>query len=243
MVDVSIEQVAALASQNTLPEPSLHLDSLPSSTTNVAALQLARQNPTRETPNRAVSYNPENPWNGVVPGATGLPHVPFSGSPSIGPSVVAGSGLPDGWWKSQSKVQVNLLGLQGFILNRYTVYEVVSDVSVKMSCGVSSLLTCGSLCSVALLCVGDTLSLHSSGSASSRSIPSDCCLLSPRNGSDVSLVFPGVKILGLTVLQPMNISSSNGGAQSFEIRGGASLITIAIGVGWLGSSIMLSITQ
>jgi sorting nexin-8 len=146
MVDVSIEQVAALASQNTLPEPSLHLDSLPSSTTNVAALQFARQNPTRETPNRAVSYNTENPWNGVVPGVTGPPHAPFSG----GPSVVAGSGLPDGWWKNQAKVQVNLLGLQGFILKRYIVYEVVSDVSVRVSCGMPSLMTRGSLCSVAL---------------------------------------------------------------------------------------------
>ena len=145
-VDVSIEQVAALASQNTLPEPSLHLDSLPSSTTNVAALQLARQNPTRETSNRAPSYNPENPWNGAIPGVTGPLHTPSSG----GPSVVAGSGLPDGWWKDQAKVQVNLLGLQGFILNRYTVYEVVSNVSVKVSCGMSSFLTCGSPCSAAL---------------------------------------------------------------------------------------------
>ena len=125
IIDVSIEQVAALASQNTLPDPSLHLDSLPSSTTNVAVLQLSRQNPTRETPNRAPSYNHENPWNGVVPGVTAPPQTPYIG----GPSVVAGSGLPDGWWKSQAKVQVNLLGLQGFILNRYTVYEVVSDVS------------------------------------------------------------------------------------------------------------------
>jgi sorting nexin-8 len=144
---VSIEQVAALASQNTLPEPGLHLDSLPSSTTNVAALQLARQNPTRETTHRATSYNSENPWNGIIPGVTGPPHTPFS----PGPSVVAGSGLPDDWWKNQAKVQVNLLGLQGFILNRYTVYEVVSDVSGKVSCATSSLLIRGSLCSVALL--------------------------------------------------------------------------------------------
>lgn len=134
---MSIEQVAALASQNTLPEPSLHLDSLPSSTTNVAVLQLNRQNPTRESPNRTVSYNQENPWNGVIPGVTGPSHVAFSG----GPSVVAGNGLPDGWWKNQVKVQVNLLGLQGFILNRYTVYEVVSDVSVKVAFSMFNLLT------------------------------------------------------------------------------------------------------
>ena len=125
--DVSIEQVAAVASQNTLPEPSLHLDSLPSSTANAAALQFARQNPTRDVPNRAPSYNSDDPWNTAraVLGGTGLPEPSLNG----GPSVVAGSGLPDGWWRNQSTVQVNLLGLQGFILNRYTVYEVVSDVS------------------------------------------------------------------------------------------------------------------
>jgi len=124
---VSIEQVAAVASQNTLPEPSLHLDSLPSSTANAAALQFARQNPTRDTPNRAPSFNSDDPWNTARPilGGTDLPDA----SPNGGPSVVAGSGLPDGWWRNQSTVQVNLLGLQGFILNRYTVYEVVSDVS------------------------------------------------------------------------------------------------------------------
>lgn len=127
--DVSIEQVAALASQNTLPEPSLHLDSLPSSTTNVAALQFARQNPIRETPNRAPTYNSENPWNGAIPGVTGPPQAPYTG----GASVVAGSGLPDGWWRNESTVQVNLLGLQGFILNRYTVYEVVSDRGAPVS--------------------------------------------------------------------------------------------------------------
>lgn len=127
--DVSIEQVAALASQNTLPEPSLHLDSLPSSTTNVAALQLARQNPIRETPNRAPTYNSENPWNGTIPGVTGPPQTPYTG----GASVVAGSGLPDGWWRNELTVQVNLLGLQGFILNRYTVYEVVSDRGTPVS--------------------------------------------------------------------------------------------------------------
>lgn len=127
---MSIEQVAALASQNTLPEPSLHLDSLPSSTTNAAALQFARQNPTRDTPNRAASYNSVDPWNTAraVPGVIGPSDAPFSS----GPSVVAGSGLPDGWWKNQANVDVNLLGIQGFILNRYTVYEVVSDVSPIM---------------------------------------------------------------------------------------------------------------
>ena len=124
-LDVSVEQVAALASQNTLPEPSLHLDSLHSSTTNAAALQFARQNPTREIPNRAVPYSSEDPWGAAIPGITAPSDAPFSG----GPSVVAGSGLPSGWWKNQAKVQVNLLGQQGFILNRYIVYEVVSDVS------------------------------------------------------------------------------------------------------------------
>lgn len=144
---MSIEQVAALASQNTLPEPGLHLDSLPSSTTNAAALQFARQNPTRDTPNRAASYNSVDPWNTarVIPSITAPSEVLFSS----GPSVVAGSGLPDGWWKNQVKVEVNLLGLQGFILNRYTVYEVVSDVS-QASREIFKPLTHGYLYSVVL---------------------------------------------------------------------------------------------
>ena len=194
---MSIEQVAALASQNTLPEPSLNLDSLPSSTTNVAVLQLTRKNPTREAPHRATSFNPENPWNGAIPGVTAPPHASFSG----GPSVVAGSGLPDGWWKGEAKVQVNLLGLQGFILNRYTVYEVVSDVSPDIKRGVASgLLNCGHSCSVGLLRVDGTQSLLSCGIASLGGTLSDCCLLSPPNGSDVSLGPPTANRLGTKLL-------------------------------------------
>jgi len=188
---VSVEQVAALASQNTLPEPSLHLDSLPSSTTNAAALQFARQNPTRDTSNRSAPYNQEDPWGAVraVLDATGPLETPFSG----GPSVVAGSGLPGGWWKNQSKVQVNLLGLQGFILNRYIVYEVVSDVSpVVEQTWIFSLLTCVYACSVVLLSVDGTPSLLSCGIASSGGTLSDCCLPFPQNGSDVSPILSSI---------------------------------------------------
>lgn len=46
------------------------------------------------------------------------------------PSSLAGSGLPNEWWKKQETVNVRILGQQGFILNRYTVYEILTDVRV-----------------------------------------------------------------------------------------------------------------
>ena len=92
---------------------------------------------------------------------------------------------------------MNLLGLQGFILNRYTVYEVVSEASlVGVNHGIFSLLTSVWVCSGVLPSVGDTPSLFSCGIASSGGILSDCCLPSPRNGSDVSLVPPHIQRLG-----------------------------------------------
>lgn len=47
------------------------------------------------------------------------------------PSSLSGTGLPKDWWKKQENVNVNILGQQGFILNRYTVYEVLSEVSAR----------------------------------------------------------------------------------------------------------------
>lgn len=45
------------------------------------------------------------------------------------PSSLSGTGLPKDWWKKLENINVNILGQQGFILNRYTVYELFSDVS------------------------------------------------------------------------------------------------------------------
>ncbi|KIL69242.1 hypothetical protein M378DRAFT_98592 [Amanita muscaria Koide BX008] len=118
--DVSIEQVAASASQNALPEPILELDKLQPSTS------------TFTTPVRMPTYS-EDPWNTnpkypttiVTPsGAYGIPRpVETNGVPSS----LSGSGLPRNWWKKQETVKVSILGHQGFILNRYMVYEVSTD--------------------------------------------------------------------------------------------------------------------
>ena len=127
LVDVSIEQVAALSSQNTLPEPTLDLDKLQTSTSTFVP------SPFRQ-PSLRPGYS-DDPWsaqrystlppNPTVPGYTaGLPP-PLTSTISN----VAGTGLPDFWWKRQENVRVTILGQQGFILNRYVVYEIATEVS------------------------------------------------------------------------------------------------------------------
>ena len=126
VIDVSIEQVAALSSQNTLPEPSLDLTRLlPSISAIVPATRRPNASPLRAS---LPTYSSEDPWNS---------NTRFSGLPSNAtdmlingtPSTLAGSGLPKDWWKKQESIRVTLLGQQGFILNRYTVYEISSEVS------------------------------------------------------------------------------------------------------------------
>ncbi|KAF9266966.1 hypothetical protein L218DRAFT_1074801 [Marasmius fiardii PR-910] len=131
--DVSIEQVAALSSQNELPEPSLNLDALPTSTSTFSA-NLASPNNTIRTPAPAPtpSYSTDDPWNTnprfVTPPSNlgGFDTQPRPSGNSI-PSGFAGSGLPKEWWKKQETVSVTILGQQGFILNRYTVYQIATD--------------------------------------------------------------------------------------------------------------------
>ena len=124
LIDVSIEQVASLSSQNTLPEPTLDLTRLqPSVSTIVPA--------SRKPPLRASlpSYSSEDPWNANTR-FTGLPSSNPTETLTNGtPSTLAGSGLPKDWWKKQESIKVTLLGPQGFILNRYMVYEISSEVS------------------------------------------------------------------------------------------------------------------
>lgn len=38
--------------------------------------------------------------------------------------------MPKDWWKKLESVNIRIMGQQGFILNRYTVYEIASDVSL-----------------------------------------------------------------------------------------------------------------
>ena len=126
VIDVSIEQVAALSSQSTLPEPTLDLTRLHPSVSNI----IPTVPTTRKTPLRASlpSYSSEDPWNSNTR-FTGLPSNVTDILPNGMPSTLAGSGLPKDWWKKQESIQVTILGQQGFILNRYMVYEISSEVS------------------------------------------------------------------------------------------------------------------
>ncbi|KAJ7115998.1 hypothetical protein C8R44DRAFT_628551 [Mycena epipterygia] len=127
--DVSIEQVAALSSQNTLPEPALDLSRLPPSASTFAPTNY-RQNSAAGIRSPVPAYATDDPWNtnsrvGVTPnngfdaGQTSV----ISGAPSN----LSGTGLPPNWWKKQETVNVSILGQQGFILNRYMVYEISSS--------------------------------------------------------------------------------------------------------------------
>ncbi|KAI0774781.1 hypothetical protein BD413DRAFT_536392 [Trametes elegans] len=119
--DLSVERVAALAQENALPQPSLNLDSIAPSTSNFHDIM--------RMPPPVRGYSAEDPWNAsriTSPGAA--PKPPVIGSINNGaPSSISGSGLPREWWKKQESIFVNVLGHQGFVLNRYLVYEVSSD--------------------------------------------------------------------------------------------------------------------
>lgn len=127
IVDISVEQVASLSSQNTLPEPALDLESLQQSVSSFLP-PTPRQNSEVRTQVLPPTFSAvaEDPWNtnSRGPGPAGADAGKISAAPSN-----LGTGLPTDWWKKLSNVTVNLMGQQGFILNRYTVYEVGSDVS------------------------------------------------------------------------------------------------------------------
>ncbi len=122
-LDVSVERVAALAQENALPEPTLDLASLPASNSTFQdIMQMPPQMATR-------GYSTEDPWASKFT----TPNAPPKSSPTFNqtngaPSSISGTGLPRDWWKKQETVFVNVLGQQGFILNRYLVYEISSDV-------------------------------------------------------------------------------------------------------------------
>jgi sorting nexin-8 len=58
----------------------------------------------------------------------GAPGINGGGVPPPPPSSVAGTGLPSGWWKRLEKVTVRFVGQQGFVLNRYMVYGITTEV-------------------------------------------------------------------------------------------------------------------
>ncbi|PIL25125.1 hypothetical protein GSI_13014 [Ganoderma sinense ZZ0214-1] len=121
--DVSVERVAALAQENALPEPALDLASLPASNSTFQdIMQMPPQMATR-------GYSAEDPWASkfTTPSAPPKPSSAFGNQANGAPSNINGTGLPRDWWKKQETVFVNVLGQQGFILNRYLVYEISSD--------------------------------------------------------------------------------------------------------------------
>lgn len=131
-VDVSIEQVAKLAEQNTLPEPSLDLSQLHAAPSTFT-FNRQTSNPVLRAP--APPYSSDDPWSApsrIAAGGGGTSTTNDTTEQTAltngAPSNVAGSGLPREWWKRQEKVAVNFGGLQGFILNRYMVYDVVTEV-------------------------------------------------------------------------------------------------------------------
>ncbi|KAJ7155390.1 hypothetical protein C8R43DRAFT_999603 [Mycena crocata] len=129
--DVSIEQVAALSSQNTLPEPALDLGRLPPSASTFSPTNY-RQNSSAGIRAPVPAYATDDPWNttsrvGVTPN-NAFDSLPGNANAISGaPSSLSGTGLPPDWWKKQETVNVTILGQQGFILNRYMVYEISSS--------------------------------------------------------------------------------------------------------------------
>lgn len=132
LADISIEQVAALGADNNLPIPTLDLDALqPSASAFSSPYPTYRQNTVRSTP---PSYPTEDPWSipryGGISGGPSDLNPPQSATTLNGASfTLSGSGLPRDWWKKQETVSVTIQGQQGHLLNRYTVYEITTEVS------------------------------------------------------------------------------------------------------------------
>ncbi|KAJ4469550.1 hypothetical protein J3R30DRAFT_3550973 [Lentinula aciculospora] len=125
--EVSIEQVAALSSQNDLPEPALDLDSLqPSASTFSAPIANYRQDTIVRSP--APHYAPDDPWDTTTRYPSAPSNMSGVGSSGFGSGATfTGTGLTNDWWKHQKSVNVAIQGQQGFILNRYTVYQISTE--------------------------------------------------------------------------------------------------------------------
>ena len=127
--DLSIEQVAALASQNNLPEPSLDLSALgsnPSTFSSTLPPTLPRS--------PAPTYSSDDPWNSPFRSSQGYTNGSTTGTISTS---LSGGGLPPDWWKRQETVAVNMVGQQGFLLNRHMVYSITTNVGFIWLCSFS----------------------------------------------------------------------------------------------------------
>jgi sorting nexin-8 len=108
----------------------LDIDSLQSSAPQTLNYRQNNIPPVRSQPSAFAS---EDPWNTgrFNPGPSNVASdVGGRGNTNGAPSNLFGSGMPKDWWKKQEKVTITILGQQGFILNRYTVYEVATDVRI-----------------------------------------------------------------------------------------------------------------
>ncbi|THH17794.1 hypothetical protein EW146_g3094 [Bondarzewia mesenterica] len=93
-----------------------------------------RQNTNTTIPTSAPAYSTDDPWNSrFAPSGSTTTDGAQADVLNGAPSSVAGTGLPKDWWKKQENVSVNFLGQQGFILNRYMVYEIVTDRNPPVS--------------------------------------------------------------------------------------------------------------
>jgi sorting nexin-8 len=141
--DVSVEQVALLAQQNTLPEPTLDISMLSYSTgppQSLAAVYSNHNHHPSTAPSTSsgstgalrttatVPLPPDDPWAARHGGAAPFGAGELNGGSTGPPSSVAGTGLPAGWWKRLEKVTVQFAGQQGFVLNRYMMYGVTTEV-------------------------------------------------------------------------------------------------------------------
>ncbi|EJD07688.1 uncharacterized protein FOMMEDRAFT_143983 [Fomitiporia mediterranea MF3/22] len=129
--DLSIEQVASLAAQDALPTPSLDLDAIAPTQSSFSSTPYQSDTIVAPTPARAManpSYSSDDPWQrgSEVNGAN-------ASLTNGAPSSVSGTGLPRDWWRRQERIQVQLIGMQGFVLNRYMLYAVASDRGTPVS--------------------------------------------------------------------------------------------------------------
>ena len=201
-----MEQVALLAQQNTLPEPTLdlsllsysappppslsaaytnnqhpstaHTSSSSSATAAAATATVVRRSTSTSTSAAVVAPPADDPWmtgtrynTGAGVGASpfGIGGINGNGG-AAPPSSVSGTGLPSGWWKRQEKVTVQFAGQQGFVLKRYMVYGISTEVRrCPISLFYFRLLSCvdfgpflfgfglcGAHDSVVAWCIGDT---------------------------------------------------------------------------------------
>lgn len=128
VIDVSIEQVAHRAQENSLPQPILELSKF-------AVSSNAPIQPVDSSPPTAYDQAGLDPWsygglNTVENDSRGLdgPTNSVIGLGGGAPVALTG-GLGKNWWNNQSKIEVSIIPeKQGFLLARYTAYMISSDV-------------------------------------------------------------------------------------------------------------------